>query len=252
MIFTVPREFEGAQKIIQYNAIRSWKRTGKEILLIGYEWGIEEAYRDLKVDWHRTILKNEYGTPLVNAIFAVAHHSIRNEVLMYINTDIVLAADLDKVLSAVTPRFSRFLIIGQRTDIPFVGEIDFNSEWVEELESKGKLHAPSGIDYLIFTRKLWKKIPPFALGRTAWDNWLVADALERGVPVVDATEVIKAFHQEHDWAHVRGGRSVAWSGPEARKNRQLAGGENYIRKGWISNATWKLTREYELVEHSPT
>jgi hypothetical protein len=44
---------------------------------------------------------------------------------------------------------------------------------------------------------MWGEIPPFALGRFAWDNWLLWRALDLGVPVVDASAAVLAVHQDH-------------------------------------------------------
>ena len=51
----------------------------------------------------------------------------------------------------------------------------------------------SALDYFVFTRNLWPEIPDFALGRTAWDNWLAAEPLLRGAPLIDATGAVTAI-----------------------------------------------------------
>jgi hypothetical protein len=56
---------------------------------------------------------------------------------------------------------------------------------------------------------------------------------------VDATPVVTAIHQNHDYGHVAGGALEAWSGPEATRNFELAGGAANLR--FISDATHVLT-----------
>lgn len=73
-----------------------------------------------------------------------------------------------------------------------------------------------------------------------YDNWLVYHARHVGIPVIDATEVIQAIHQNHDYNHV-GGRGRAYvKGEESRRNRKLAGGMRLIRG---STADWNLTAD---------
>ena len=74
-------------------------------------------------------------------------------------------------------------------------------------------------------------MPPFALGRAFFDNWLIWDARRRGLPVVDLTEVVPALHQDHAYDHLEGGRRAAYAGEDARRNLELAGG------GFISSTS---------------
>jgi len=135
-------------------------------------------------------------------------------------------------------------MIGRRWDVDIQEPIDFSANWEERLESHvirdGKLHAHTGIDFFIFSKRLFGEIPPFVLGRTMWDNWLVYRARSRKVSVVDLTEVVTVVHQNHDYSHDMG-KTVVWKGKEAKHNLALAGGYGYAFT--IVNATHKLTRE---------
>jgi hypothetical protein len=71
---------------------------------------------------------------------------------------------------------------------------------------------------------MWGDSPPFAIGRTAWDNWLVYRARARRVPVVDATDALTVVHQAHDYSHVPAKAGDVLKGPEAKRNLNLAGG----------------------------
>jgi len=60
-----------------------------------------------------------------------------------------------------------------------------------------RLFSTFAIDYFVTTRDgyPWADIPDFVIGRPAYDNWLVTNALLRDLAVVDATETILAIHQ---------------------------------------------------------
>ena len=107
----------------------------------------------------------------------------------------------------------------------------------ERIVKEAVFHSLSGMDYFIFPRGLWGDILPLAIGRTVWDNWLVYRARERGAALVDATHVITAIHQNHDYAHVPGGVVGAWTGVEAQQNQKLAGGHVFT----LLDANWVLT-----------
>ena len=83
-------------------------------------------------------------------------------------------------------------------------------------------------------------LPPFAVGRPGWDNWMIYHARGRKMPVVDATESTLVIHQNHAYGHVKQGTGAAWEGPEGNRNLDLIGGEERIFT--LADATHRLTR----------
>ena len=227
-IFTIPKAFHGLNEIIQTNAIRSWLALcpQPEIILLGNDEGTAETASRLRVKHVADIECNEYGTPLVSSMFSIAQDIASHPLLSYVNADIILLSDFLPAVKQVG--LKSFLIIGQRRDLDFTELIDFNSpDWEVNLrklvEERGKLHPPSGIDYFVFPRGLYRDIPPFAVGRTAWDNWLVYRARKSRATLIDATSAIMAIHQNHDYSHHCQGDSGVWKGPEAMRNKELMG-----------------------------
>ena len=80
------------------------------------------------------------------------------------------------------------------------------------------------MDYFVFPKNAGlHELPAFAVGRPAWDNWLVYQAPRRRIPVIDATQATTVFHQNHGYAHVPDLSGDKWGGPEPDSNRRLAG-----------------------------
>ena len=73
-IFGIPKAFEGHFEVIQRNAIQSWTRLSPrcQILLFGDEKGTAEVAAELGVRHIPAVDRNEFGTPLLNSIFAQA------------------------------------------------------------------------------------------------------------------------------------------------------------------------------------
>lgn len=65
---------------------------------------------------------------------------------------------------------------------------------------------------------------PFAVGRPGWDAWLIYDMRSKRIPVIDATRAITIIHQNHDFLHSQYRIKNYISGPEYKKNIELAGG----------------------------
>ena len=109
---------------------------------------------------------------------------------------------------------------------------------MHEATAKGTEYIRWGIDYFAFRGDMFTHLPPFAVGRAAYDNYLVQLALSRGVPVIDGSgelsfsvdhhvshhipATISAAHQPHSYAHVKGGNAVETKGndvPESEADR---------------------------------
>jgi hypothetical protein len=105
--------------------------------------------------------------------------------------------------------------------------------------NEGVLRGPSAIDYFIFPHDLYRRMPPLALGRAYFDNWMIWAAKRYGGKVVDATQSVLAIHQAHDYQHLVGGRDTAYLGEEAKANMRLAGGRRHCHN--LLDASHRLT-----------
>jgi len=239
-LFTIPKPFHGHIGIIQRNAIHSWLLLGNgiRVVLFGSDEGTAETARELGAVHEPQVACNEYGTPLLNDLFERARQCASTSHVCYVNADIILMNDFAQAVWRVQREKRRFLIVGQRTDLDQSEALDFGAGWEDRLRadtgSRGVLHRPTGIDYFVYHRDLWGRIPPFAIGRFSWDNWLIHRARQLRVSVIDATRCITAVHQNHDYSHARGGAKGARSGPEARENFRLAGGRPLSLTIWDS------------------
>jgi hypothetical protein len=141
----------------------------------------------------------------MNGYFKQAEEAARHSLMCYVNADIVLFPDLLEAVAKVD--LARFVMGGRRTDYDMRKPIDFTRpDWAEALREdvkiNGKLHDFSGIDYFVYPRGLFGEIPPFALGRWYWDNWLVYRARRLGGALIDASACVTAVHQNHDYRHI--------------------------------------------------
>jgi len=246
MIFAMPKPFSGHIGVIQENAIRSWcaLKPACEIILFGDEEGTAEIAARFGIRHEPDVDRNEFGTPLVSSLFERARQLSSAKTLAYVNADIILAGSLDKVVEST--KFERFLVLGRRRDVEITTPLNFDREYfpsrfLSEIIPRTVLHGPAGIDFFIYPRDLYQNIPQFALGRVVWDNWLVYHAAMVGATIIDATEVITAIHQNHDYSHHQDGERGVWLGAERNRNLQLAGGWGHAFT--IRDADCKLSPE---------
>ncbi len=229
-IFTAPKPFSDPHiNIIQLNAVRSWKMLGPDavVLLIGDENGIKEEARHLGVGHIPDVEVNSLGTPLVSSIFSLVRHASTSDHLIYLNADIILLPDTLKIIQQINQGNEDFLIVGRRWTLDLNSEIAFNANWANELKSRavtqGKIHGPTAMDYFVFPKHLYQEIPPFAVGRAGWDNWMIYHAKQQPWPVIDVTPTMIVFHQNHDYSHLPDGKPH-YDLEESYQNVALSGG----------------------------
>lgn len=244
-VFSSPKPFIDAHiDLIQRNAIRSWQALGEslEILLIGDEPGMAEVCAEYGLIHVSDVERNRQGTPLISSIFSLARENCQAPVMAYLNADIIILPDFLVGVNRVRQELDRFLILGQRWDLEVKEPLDFSDpssvRLRERIEKSGHLHPPGGSDYFIFPRECFQDIPPFALGRAGWDNWMIFAGRRANIPVVDGTNAITIVHQDHDYTHLPLGKPH-YNLPETEENIRIAGGQEMVFT--IRDANWKLT-----------
>lgn len=252
-IFTTAKAFQGHSGIIQRNALQSWKalHCDVEIILFGDDEGAAEAAAEFGLRHEPYVERNTWGTKRLDYMFGRAQAIAQNEILCYINCDIILMQDFWRAVERVRAMHPEFLMVGRRWDTDVTKPLAFTradgeaTEWELELRElalrSGRQCKVEWIDYFVFSRGLYgADMPPFVL-RVFWDNWLVWKALDAGKPVIDASRAVVAVHQNHDYSYHPQGKAGVWSGEEAGLNGQLAGGWRHLRT--IADATEVLPPE---------
>ena len=242
-IFAAPKPFRGHIAVIQRNAIRSWTllQPPCQIILFGDEEGIAEVAAEFGLRHVPHVARTTFGTPLVSDVFTQAERASDHNLFCFLNSDIVLTSDFMRAIERVVEQKSRFLLVAHRWNLDVSDAFDFKPDWEEELRRKvrtrGELGGPSSIDLFAFTRGVMGEIPPFALGRPRWDNWMLYRARSLRLPLIDATPVVMAVHQNHDYSHHPQGWHGTRHGDEAVANEMLAGGAYFT----LIDATHLLT-----------
>ena len=214
-IFAIPKAFRGHIGVIQRNAIASWTRMNPrpDVILFGSDQGTAQMAAELGVRYVPTVQKNQWGTPLVSDLFAQAQGLARSPWLCYVNADIILFDDFIRAVARVAAWSERFLMVGRRIDLDITEPLRFETNWAtplkESAHANGRLQIARNIDYFAFSRGLYPAMPPLAIGRFWWDNWLLWKARSLAAPVLDATAVVTAIHQNHDYSHTTYGPGKA-------------------------------------------
>ncbi len=229
--------------MIQWNALRSWcALPDVQVVLVGDEAGVAAAAHEIGVEHVGGIAVSGSGTPLLDDAFARVESIARKPLRCFVNADIIFGEDLPAATRRVANAASAFLLVGETIDVAAPEPTDPET-LVRRARAEGRSRGATAIDYFVFTPGLFDPIPPFAIGRARFDNWLVWRARQRA-KVVDATSAVLAVHQRHDYAHIAGGQDEAHFGVEAARNLALAGGKRRLYT--IHDASHRLDASLRL------
>jgi hypothetical protein len=245
-IFSTPKPFRGHSGIIQRNAIESWTLLHQdcEVILFGDEEGAGETSRELGIHHEPAVQRTETGTKYLGSLFERAQRIAQHDILCYANCDILLMSDFRRAVEQVASLGQPFLMIGARWDVDILEPWNFEQpDWEQRMRAlvfeRGKRRGTWLMDYFVFSRGLYVEIPSLVIGRNFWDNWLIWKARSLGVPVVNATPVVTAVHQNHDYGYHPRGASGIEQDEQTLRNYELAG--NGQRAYTRDYATHRLT-----------
>jgi len=245
-IFSSAKPFLRQDGIRQRNALRSWTLLDPncEVILFGDVPGASEVAAELGIHHVKDVLRSKRGNVRLDDMFSRAQQIARHDLLCYANCDIILLNCFLRAVAAAGQWSKRFLLVGQRWDMPMEEPIDFNTDWEINLRKQalraGRLQVRGAVDYFVFRRGTYHDLPPFVIGRICWDHWLVWKARSTNIPVIDASEDVLAIHQNHDHLYCIGGLDGVRADVESQHNLVLAGGLRHLYT--ITHATHKLVR----------
>lgn len=222
-IFAIPKPFRGHIGMIQRNAVRSWTllRPRPQVILFGNEEGAAKVALEFELQHVPAVCCNELGTPLLSDVFRLARRLATNPTQCYVNADIVVRGDFAKAVGMTSSKLRRFLIVAKRINLDVVEAMGFSDGWEQALEEKvaekGVPDSHRAIDIFAFSAGVYPQLPPFAIGRMWFDQWLIKAAVTAHTPVVDVSLVAPVIHQNHDYAHT-GGREEIFASEEGRRN----------------------------------
>eukprot|EP00123_Amoebidium_parasiticum_P010219 comp19964_c1_seq1/m.24331 comp19964_c1_seq1/g.24331 ORF comp19964_c1_seq1/g.24331 comp19964_c1_seq1/m.24331 type:complete len:614 (-) comp19964_c1_seq1:338-2179(-) len=183
------------------NSIQSWRllQPSPEIFVFTDSNGrsLREKIDAEAVRVFGDVPKNEYGSLIVSDIFNRASKSASSRVLVYASYSVLLGTTLTEAVHAVDSREKGyFLVVGRRCLLPSKGLVNLDiSAFFVQTPSKCEPDASLHLDYLVFTKGLWPKVPDFALVGNLWQRYLVHQVLINEQFVAEASAVVKAINQ---------------------------------------------------------
>jgi hypothetical protein len=210
-IFAAPRPFAGEFERIQVNAVHSWAalQPKPEILLFGQPPPARLVGTTSGVEWVPTIASTSSGAPRLDVLFREAQRLASNNTLAYVNPDVILLQDAAAAMASCWAQVPDCVIVGApwnvKVDLDLDGPPALWSGELNAMKSRGSCPTKgSGADLFAFRSGAFDPVPPLAIGRLGWDNWLLWRAVAHKGGAVDITNAVALIHQDHSGTTHRG------------------------------------------------
>jgi hypothetical protein len=235
--------------LIQNNAVYSWLQLDPkpEILVFGDNHpGVAEICGKYGLKHVLDVETTPYGTPLGNSVVEKADELAVGDHIMWVSSDMILFPSIVSTSNFLRKRMPEFMAGLRRTDV----NVDFSIVDLEEWHSMmptGTLGHQAAGDVFLYTRGFFVDMPPFAIGRSAMDNWMVHAAIVKDC-CVDITGACTVLHQNHDvtpdkmriWTENEKAEYVEnqrlWGESAASKtHRNFIAESNWVLNGWTDD-----------------
>ena len=158
-LFSTCKPFKGSAKTDQTNALRSWRYLDAEVMIFGREAGVYDICEEMGFR-QITNLKRVDGIPLLDEIFERAQKAANNDLMVYINGDVIVLDGLTEAIQRADEWFGgHFLLVCRRWDIDLDEALDFGQDWKEHIKTlmgeNGELHSTCSTDIFGWRRPLW-------------------------------------------------------------------------------------------------
>ncbi|KAI8811860.1 nucleotide-diphospho-sugar transferase-domain-containing protein [Cladochytrium replicatum] len=221
--YTIPKPFTTAPGQ-QERAMASWMHLPlkvKIVLVPSADSDLAEMSKVAKSVGGRMeqVGLDPFGNVLQDALFTLASRNSDSDIVVVINADIILSSDFASALLHANDQFpapERFFFVGARSDMATIPEFQglnytdtnyFAEFFTSKPAREAILHSYGGVDYYAwrpqgdpYVAAIGGAIPPFTYGRGKVDNWVVKQAMNNKVPVIDASLAVLALHLPHGYA----------------------------------------------------
>jgi len=190
------------------------------------------------------LIKGMAGGEVIRDMFQDASKRGVGQLLLYLNSDILLDDSAAYVVAKIQDRPGPWLGSARRWCLPRWSEVTptSESEWrgfFSRAERSGRWGEACALDMFLFCGLSFERMPPFFIGHRGWDNWMVYHARAQRIPVIDMSDEMRVIHCDHDYSYAKGNSAPSRrDGPLEKSNLRLLGGEE--RLFHLGHATHEL------------
>ena len=236
VIFTSPKPCTDQTEAVQIAAFRSWRRAfpNATILLFGDVASWNEEIESLVMEDAGPLVKGMAGGELIRGMFQDASKRGVGQLLLYLNSDILLDDSAADVVEKIQDRPGPWLGSARRWCLPKWSDVAPASElewsiFFSRAEKSGRWGEACALDIFLFCGLSFERMPSFFIGHRGWDNWMIYHARSQNISVIDISAAMRVIHCDHDYSYAKGNSAPSRrDGPLEEANLKMLGGEERL------------------------
>ena len=202
-IYTTLKKPSASNFAIQKTAIASWRRVFPcaNIYIYGHKSGMSSITKKFRIQWLKPKTRLQKKDK-ISDIFKSIHSKNKNNLVLYINSDIILDQNAEKTVNFLSNRAGPWVGSGRRICLPeWQGREIVSAHRLRNRLKKLMPFARWGesysMDLFIFREISFRGMPEFFCGHCGWDNWIIYDSRMKDIQVIDLSNSINIFHFDH-------------------------------------------------------
>jgi len=236
ILFSSPKPRRGDTEAVQISAFRSWRRIFPKarILLFGDGATWESFASEVGFELAGSLpLSSEKGE-VIQFPFEKVSKLAGNNLAMYLNSDILLDSSATAAVASLESLPGPWLASARRCCLsqwvgPALAKENEWNEFYRRARETGVWGEACAMDVFLFRGLSFEAMPPFLIGHRGWDNWMIYNARNQNIPVIDISLTMRAIHCDHDYSYARGNSAPNLrDGPLEKTNLRLLGGEERL------------------------
>ena len=180
------------------------------------------------------LVKGMAGGELIRDMFQDASKRGVGQLLLYLNSDILLDDSAADVVEKIQDRPGPWLGSARRWCLPKWSDVAPASElewsiFFSRAEKSGRWGEACALDMFLFCGLSFERMPPFFIGHRGWDNWMIYHARSQNISVIDISAAMRVIHCDHDYSYAKGNSAPSRrDGPLEEANLKMLGGEERL------------------------
>lgn len=209
---------------IQRNAIESWLKLDPlpEIIILGNDPGTTEVCKEYGLKHVANVKQSKAGTPYLNHFIRKAEGHASHDLMLLCSGDIIVHQDTMEVAKKVPSLLDEFCVCARKMHVDILkdGSVD-----------KIRWASWQAGDYWLHSKGIFRDMPNFLIGRHKCEKWMYRMLCNKNA-LVDATDALDVWHQQHPHEHKQG-------------KRELQHNQDLFDKRYFDVDKWKDTQWYE-------
>lgn len=236
IIFSSPKPRQAETEADQISSFRSWRRQfpNARICIFGDRSTWEDIILELGLEFAGRLPAGPVGGEDISFLFRKISDEAKDSLAIYLNSDILLNDSASQVVSVLEKIPSPWLASSRRCRVaawqgPALKSKEQWEKFFTQVREGGQWGEAYSLDIFLFRGLCFADMPPFLIGHSGWDNWIIYSNRMKGINVIDVSADLSVIHCDHGYSYAQGNSDpTRRDGALEKYNQGKAGSEDKL------------------------